>query len=95
MSSQTFASVWDALEETPQAAENMRVRASMMRALTAHINRTGMSQAVAAKLFDVTQPRISDLKRGKIDLFSIDALVNMAAAAGLHIQVTIPELETA
>lgn len=48
-----------------------------------------MSQAQAAKLLGVTQPRVSDLMRGKINLFGLDALVNMATAAGLHIEVRI------
>ena len=47
------------------------------------------SQAAAATLLGVTQPRISDLVRGKIDLFSLDTLVNMLAAAGLHIELQI------
>jgi predicted XRE-type DNA-binding protein len=52
---------------------------------------TEMSQAQAAKLFDVTQPRISDLMRGKINLFGLDALVNMVTAAGLHIEMRVLE----
>ena len=48
-----------------------------------------MSQAQAAQLFGVTQPRISDLMRGKINLFGLDALVNMASAAGLHVDMRI------
>jgi predicted XRE-type DNA-binding protein len=48
-----------------------------------------MSQGEAAKLLGVTQPRISNLMRGKIDLFGLDTLVNMAAAAGLHIEIRI------
>ena len=48
-----------------------------------------MSQAEAAKLLGVTQPRISDLVRGKINLFALDALVNMAVAAGLHIELRV------
>lgn len=57
----------------------------------AHLTRTEMSQAQAAKLFGVTQPRISDLMRGKINLFGLDALVNMATAAGLHIEMHVLE----
>ena len=53
--------------------------------------KTGMSQAQAAKLFGVTQPRVSDLMRGKIELFSLDTLVNMATAAGLHIEMRVLE----
>jgi predicted XRE-type DNA-binding protein len=89
MSSEQFASVWDAIEDTPEAAENMKLRSSLMMALKEHIARAGMSQAQAAKLFGVTQPRVSDLLRGKIGLFSLDALVSMAAAAGLHIEMRV------
>lgn len=91
MSNQRFASVWDALEDTPEAAENMKLRASLMNALKAHIDRTQMTQAQAAKLFGVTQPRVSDLMRGKISLFGLDALVNMASAAGLHLELRVLE----
>ena len=50
-----------------------------------------VSQTQAAKLFGVTQPRISDLMRGKINLFGLDALVNMATAAGLHVEMRVRE----
>lgn len=84
-----FENVWDALEDTPAAAENMKLRSSLMIALQDHIAQTGMSQSQAAKVFGVTQPRISDLMRGKIDLFAIDSLVNMLTAAGLRIELRI------
>lgn len=93
MSNEQFASVWDAIEDTPAEAENMKLRSALMMALKTHIARTGLSQSQAAKLFGVTQPRVSDLMRGKISLFGLDALVNMAAAAGLHVEMRI--LETA
>lgn len=89
MSKQRFDSVWDAIEDTPEEAENMKLRSSIMMALKAHITQSGMSQAEAAKRFGVTQPRISDLMRVKIQLFGLDALVNMAAAAGLHVEIQI------
>lgn len=91
MSDQRFASVWDALEDTPEEAENMKLRSVLMTALKNHLARTGMSQAEAAKLLGVTQPRVSDLLRGKINLFGLDALVNMATAAGLHIELRVFE----
>jgi len=91
MSKQKFASVWDAIEDTPEEAENMKLRSGLMMALKAHLARTAMSQADAAKLFGVTQPRISDLMRGKINLFGLDALVNMAAAAGMHVEMRVLE----
>jgi predicted XRE-type DNA-binding protein len=92
MSNERFASVWDAIEDTPEAAENMRLRSALMRALKSHISRTGLNQSQAAKLLGVTQPRVSDLMRGKIELFALDALVNMAAAAGLHVELRVHEL---
>lgn len=91
MSKQRFASVWDAIEDTSEAAENMKLRSVLMIALKAHIARAGLSQSQAAKVFGVTQPRVSDLMRGKINLFGLDALVNLAAAAGLHIDLRIRE----
>jgi predicted XRE-type DNA-binding protein len=90
---QEFTSVWDAIEDTPGKAENMKLRSALMMALEQHIKRSGMTQAEAAKLFGVTQPRVSDLMRGKIGLFALDALVNMATAAGLRIEMRV--LETA
>ena len=91
MSNEQFASVWDAIEDTPEEAENMKLRSGLMMALKAHLAHTGLSQSQAAKLFGVTQPRISDLMRGKINLFGLDALVNMAAAAGLHVEMRVLE----
>ena len=85
---QSFASVWDAIEDTP-AAENMKLRSTLMMTLKNHILSTCLNQAEAAKLFGITQPRVSDLMRGKINLFGIDALVNMAATAGLYVEICV------
>ena len=68
-----------------------KLRAALMTAIGDYISRAHLSQSQAAKVFGVTQPRISDLSRGKIDLFGIDALVNMAAAAGLNVEMRISE----
>lgn len=89
MSTKRYESVWDALEDTPGAAENMKIRSALMQELVAYIADAGVAQSEAARQFGVTQPRISDLMRGKIDLFSIDSLVNMLTAAGLHIDLRI------
>jgi predicted XRE-type DNA-binding protein len=89
MSKASFASVWDALEDTPEAAENMRCRSKLMFALKEHIKATGLSQVEAASALGVTQPRISDLVRGKVNLFGLDALVNMAVAAGLRVEIKV------
>ncbi|NYT79056.1 XRE family transcriptional regulator [Alcaligenaceae bacterium] len=91
MSKQKFDSVWDAIKDTPEEAEIMKLRSNLMTALKNHLARTGISQAEAAKLLGVTQPRVSDLMRGKINLFGLDTLVNMAAAAGLHLEIRVLE----
>jgi len=86
---QRFASVWDAIEDTPQQAASMRARATLMMELENIIKQRDMTQAEAAALFGVTQPRVSDLMRGKINLFSLDCLIDMATVAGLEPHVTI------
>lgn len=86
---QRHFSVWDSLEDTPGATENMRIRSVLMQELRAHIASAGMTESEAARGFDVTAPRISDLMRGRIDLFSTDTLVTMLAAAGLHLDVRV------
>jgi len=89
MSDERFSSVWDAIEDTPAAAENMKLRSTLMMALEQHIKAQRWTQAEAARILGVTQPRISDLVRGKIDLFGIDTLVNMLTAAGLRVEMRI------
>ncbi|WP_455286001.1 helix-turn-helix domain-containing protein [Cupriavidus necator] len=91
MTNPRFQSVWDAIEDTPAEAENMKLRSELMIALKRHISRAELTQDAAAKLFGVTQPRVSDLMRGKIERFSLDVLINMAAAAGMHIEMRVLE----
>ena len=73
----------------PAEAENLRIRAQMMVALAGYIQDRKISQANAARIMGVSQPRISDLVRGKIGLFTIDTLVNMLTSAGLKVAVDI------
>ena len=89
MSKKRFSSVWDAIEDAPAMAENMKLRSELMMALKDHIKAQGLSQADAAKVFGVTQPRVSDLMRGKVNLFGLDTLINMASAAGLRVEVRV------
>ena len=86
---QRFTSVWDALENTPQEAASMKARSALMMALAEVIRERGMTQLDAAALFGVTQPRVSDLVRGKINLFSLDTLIDMAATAGMAPMVKV------
>lgn len=89
MTGKCFESVWDAIADTPQEAENMKLRSALLMELRRYLDESGLSQSEAAKLFGVTQPRVSDLVRGKIDRFALDTLVNMLASAGMHVEMRI------
>ena len=80
-----FESVWDALGFSPQEAANLEARSELMMQLRSIIKENGWTQAVAAKRCGVSQLCINDLLRGKINKFSIDALVNMATALGRRV----------
>ncbi len=80
MTKHQYQSVWDAIEDTPGDAANMKARAELMRAITEYSRSSGMTQAEAAKTLGVTKPHISYLMQGKIELFSLETLVSMLAA---------------
>lgn len=73
---------------SPVEAEYLRVRAELMMAIEKLIGRRKLTQAQAAKLLGVTQPRVSDLVRGRLHRFSIDALVEMLARAGVKVHLS-------
>jgi predicted XRE-type DNA-binding protein len=83
------ATAFDVLGFGAEEAEHLRIRAELMLALAQRIERAGWTQAAAAEALGVTQPRISDLLRGKIDRFSIDTLVDLLTAAGAAVTVTV------
>jgi len=72
----------------PATAEYLRIRAELMITIEKEIVARGLTQTKAASLFGVSQPRVSDLARGKIDRFSIDTLVAMLGHAGISVQFT-------
>ena len=84
-----FESVWEAIESDPREAANLRARAELMIALQEHVRRRSMTQAEAARLLRITQPRVSDLMRGKIELFSIDTLVELLGRAGASVKLSV------
>lgn len=88
---ETFETVWDALEASPAEAAIKKLRADLMIELRRQIKERGLTQAQAAKLFGVTQPRISDLQRGKLSLFGLNSLISMAANAGQLIELGLVE----
>jgi predicted XRE-type DNA-binding protein len=81
--------VFEDLGFAPEEAENLKMRSALMASIRSIIKRDGLTQARAAEMFGVSQPRVSDLARGKIELFSIDALVNMLGSAGHHVEITV------
>jgi predicted XRE-type DNA-binding protein len=70
-------------------AENLRIRSGLMARLRKLIDDEGLTQARAARLLGVSQPRVSDLVRGRIDLFSIDTLANLLAKAGIRVTLKL------
>ena len=84
---ETFANVWDALADTPQEATNLKVRSALMSQITALVEARGWTQVEAARRCGVTQPRLNDLLRGRLSRFSLDALVNIAAALDCRVHV--------
>jgi predicted XRE-type DNA-binding protein len=83
--SKAYATVWDAIADTPAEAANLRARAELMRQIAELIEAEGWKQVEAAERCGVTQPRINDLLRGRVSRFSLDALVNIATALGRRV----------
>jgi predicted XRE-type DNA-binding protein len=89
MKKRTFTSVWDAIEESAESAANMRIRAELMVAVERYVRTVKLSQIEAAKKLGISQPRLNDLLRGRIDKFSVDALVNMLGKVGVEVSVRV------
>jgi predicted XRE-type DNA-binding protein len=89
MKKRRFANVWDAIEPSRPAAANMKARAEMMIAIRESVEAWDTTQAAAAKRLGLTQPRMNDLLRGRINKFSLDALINLATRAGLSVRVEV------
>jgi predicted XRE-type DNA-binding protein len=89
MKKQEFDSVWDAIEPSRAQAATMRARAAMMIAIHETVDTWGLTQAATAKRLGLTQPRLNDLLRGRINKFGLDALMNVATVAGLSVRVEV------
>src|SRR6266568_1271796 len=87
----TYTSVWDAIADTPEEAVNLRMRLALMQQIAKLIGKKGWTQAEAAARCGITQPRMNDLLRGRIARFSLDALVNIAAALGRKVTVKLED----
>jgi predicted XRE-type DNA-binding protein len=86
---ENYASVWDAIADTPEQAANLRARAELIQQIAAFVKRQDWTQAEAASRCGVTQPRINDLLRGRVSRFSLDALVNISTALGCRVRVDL------
>jgi predicted XRE-type DNA-binding protein len=89
MSRKRFSSIWDAIEDSAKEAASMKLRAELAIEIIERLRQRKLTQAKAAALLGVTQPRISDLMRGRLDLFSLDVLVDMADQVGLRTRMVI------
>jgi predicted XRE-type DNA-binding protein len=85
----SFDTVWDSIEPSRSGAANMKARADLMIAIHKTVLKWNTTQAVAARRLGLTQPRLNDLLKGRINKFSLDALVNHATEAGLDVKVRI------
>ena len=83
----SYASVWDAIADTPGQAANLRARADLMQQIAALVKQRDWTQVEAARHCGVTQPRMNDLLRGRVSRFSLDALVNISTALGCRVHV--------
>ncbi len=83
------ANIFEDLDFDIQESQNLLLRSQTMIALLEWFNASGLTQAVAAKTLGITQPRLNQLLKGKIEIFSLDALVNMATSAGMRVGLSI------
>ena len=84
-----FESVWDALEEDPVRAQNLKLRSVLLIDITEKLRSLDLTQARAAEILCINQPRVSALLQGKIDKFRLDSLVDMAHRLGLNVSIRV------
>jgi len=95
MANERFESVWDAIEDTPEEALNMRLRSELMIQITRRVKEWNVTQKEAAQRLGITQPRLNDLLNGRINKFGLDALVNLTGPAHFHVELTLKDEEAA
>jgi len=93
MANERFESVWDAIEDTPEEALNMRLRSELMARISKRVSDWGVTQKEAAQRLGITQPRLNDLLNGRINKFSLDALVNLTGPAHFHVELSLKDEE--
>ncbi len=86
---ESFDNVFDAVEDSPAVAANLKARADLILQIERIIAKNKWTQSEAAEQCGISIPRVNSLLKGHIDLFSLDALVNIAAALGRRVEVTL------
>ena len=86
---QKFKSVWDALEDDPVRAQNLKLRSALMIEIREKVNELEITQAQTAKVLCISQPRVSALLQGKIESFRLDSLVDMAHRLDLNVSIRL------
>jgi predicted XRE-type DNA-binding protein len=84
-----FSSVWDALEDDPVKRKNMKLRSQLMIEINAKLDQYGEKQADMAERLQTSQPRVSALRKGKINEFRLDMLIDFAIRLGLSVTIDI------
>jgi len=85
----TYKSVWDAIEDNPVEAANLKLRSQLMMEISAFVNESGLTQTDAAKQMGTTQPRLNDVIKGRIEKCTVDRLVNMLSAVGYKVHIDV------
>ena len=86
---QKFKSVWDALEDDPVRAQNLKLRSALMIEIRKKVNELEITQMQTAKVLCISQPRVSALLQGKIGRFRLDSLVDMAHRLDLNVSIRL------
>ena len=84
-----FNNVWDALEDDPVKQENLKLRSHLMIEINAKLEEAKQTQSQIAQILSTTQPRVSALKKGKINEFRLDMLIDFAIRLGLRVSINI------
>lgn len=89
MTIEEYASVWDAIEDDPVKSANLKIRSKLMMEVSNYVEQSGLTQVKAAEKLGVSQPRLNDVLKGKIEKCTVDRLVNMLSAVGFKVNLSV------
>ncbi|WP_368904376.1 helix-turn-helix domain-containing protein [Taklimakanibacter lacteus] len=85
----TYRSVWEAIEKDPIVALNLERRSNLLMNIQERIRKEKWTQAEVAQMLDTDQPRISNLMKGKINLFSLETLIGYLDKLGHPVKIEV------